>query len=292
MRPFDRPGTFLRGNLHAHSTESDGHRSPDELIAGYRANGYDFLAITDHHRLTAPDPAPEGEFTWIPGQECHPGANGVGEAHHILALGLDRPIESTRGDCPQACLDEIAEAGGIAYMAHPHWHGTRSDEILALRGWSGIEVYNSTCAMTLCRGDSSVVWGEILNAGRACQAIAVDDCHRAEVDVYDGWVWVRAEANSREAITEALRAGDFYSSTGPSIESIAEDGGRLVVRTSPATGGSLAGRGAMASYAQAPAGGAIVEAVLDPSRAVGHYRIVVRDANGRCAWTNPVYVGG
>ena len=39
---------FFRGNLHAHTTFSDGVRSPQALIAEYESRGYDFLAITDH----------------------------------------------------------------------------------------------------------------------------------------------------------------------------------------------------------------------------------------------------
>jgi len=39
---------LLRGNLHAHTTFSDGVRTPQALVEDYEARGYDFLAITDH----------------------------------------------------------------------------------------------------------------------------------------------------------------------------------------------------------------------------------------------------
>ena len=39
---------LLKGNLHAHTTFSDGRRPIDQVIARYRELGYDFLAITDH----------------------------------------------------------------------------------------------------------------------------------------------------------------------------------------------------------------------------------------------------
>ena len=39
---------WLRGNLHAHTTWSDGVKDANQLIAAYEALGYDFLAITDH----------------------------------------------------------------------------------------------------------------------------------------------------------------------------------------------------------------------------------------------------
>src|SRR5262245_56971866 len=44
--------TFRRGNLHAHSTNSDGDHSPEDVILWYRNRGYAFLALTDHNRRT------------------------------------------------------------------------------------------------------------------------------------------------------------------------------------------------------------------------------------------------
>ena len=46
--PFSKPGRFWRGNLHTHSTRSDGRRSPEEVCRFYETAGYDFLALTDH----------------------------------------------------------------------------------------------------------------------------------------------------------------------------------------------------------------------------------------------------
>ena len=46
--PFAQPGRFYRGNLHGHSTNSDGQWSPAEYIRQYSQNGYDFVALTDH----------------------------------------------------------------------------------------------------------------------------------------------------------------------------------------------------------------------------------------------------
>src|SRR5262245_38825100 len=39
---------FLRGNLHTHTSLSDGDRPPEEVIAWYREHGYAFVALTDH----------------------------------------------------------------------------------------------------------------------------------------------------------------------------------------------------------------------------------------------------
>ena len=48
LLPFPDSMPWLRGNLHAHTTFSDGVKDPAQLIAAYETLGYDFLAITDH----------------------------------------------------------------------------------------------------------------------------------------------------------------------------------------------------------------------------------------------------
>ena len=39
---------LLKGNLHTHTTFSDGRLPVEDVVARYRDLGYDFLAITDH----------------------------------------------------------------------------------------------------------------------------------------------------------------------------------------------------------------------------------------------------
>ncbi len=286
---FTAPEGLLRGNLHAHTTESDGHLAPAALAARYRDEGYDFLAITDHHKRTDPSAAAIEGLVLIPGQECHPKANRVGEAHHIVALGIERWIESTRGYGAQATIDEIREAGGRAILCHPWWHMTTAAEMLELTGWTAMEVFNSTCEVTLSRGDSSPVWDEILAAGRRTPALAVDDCHSAVVDAFGGWIWLRAAARTPEAILEAVARGDFYSSCGPTIRAVEREGERLTVRTSPARVISLVSIGAKASYRAAPPGETLEEAELRIPADVPYWRLVVTDDHGRRAYTNPVY---
>ena len=46
QKSFPDEGRFYKGNLHCHSTHSDGKGTPEERIKEYRSAGYDFLAIT------------------------------------------------------------------------------------------------------------------------------------------------------------------------------------------------------------------------------------------------------
>ncbi len=47
--------TWYRGNIHTHTTESDGDAEPEVVAAWYRDHGYDFLVLSDHNHLTLLD---------------------------------------------------------------------------------------------------------------------------------------------------------------------------------------------------------------------------------------------
>ncbi|MFZ1347702.1 MAG: PHP domain-containing protein, partial [Tabrizicola sp.] len=113
MRPsaFTAPGRFWRGNLHTHCTNSDGVLSPEEVCRRYRAEGYDFLAITDHfigiygYPMTDTRAFRSEGFTTLIGAELHSGAQSNGELWHILAVGLSDDF------APPTTTSFIAEPG-------------------------------------------------------------------------------------------------------------------------------------------------------------------------------------
>jgi len=53
--PLAAPGNWFKGNLHMHTTESDGEFTPQQAVDAYHEQGYDFLAITDHDTVTDVD---------------------------------------------------------------------------------------------------------------------------------------------------------------------------------------------------------------------------------------------
>ncbi|MBR5472915.1 MAG: hypothetical protein IKU82_02890, partial [Clostridia bacterium] len=50
-----------KGDTHLHSCRSDGEGTPFEVACNYRASGFDFIAITDHHKF-APSLEAQGEI--------------------------------------------------------------------------------------------------------------------------------------------------------------------------------------------------------------------------------------
>jgi predicted metal-dependent phosphoesterase TrpH len=68
-------GRFFRGNLHCHSSRSNGLLGPEEVVSAYREAGYDFLCLSDHFeaeygwQVTDTRPLRADGFTTIVGAE-------------------------------------------------------------------------------------------------------------------------------------------------------------------------------------------------------------------------------
>ena len=50
MKLIDAGKRYYKGNTHAHTTRSDGRRTPEEVMRMFKDHGYDFLVISDHWR--------------------------------------------------------------------------------------------------------------------------------------------------------------------------------------------------------------------------------------------------
>jgi len=46
------PAQWFQGNTHAHTLNSDGDSTPDDVVRWYREHGYDFVFVTDHGMVT------------------------------------------------------------------------------------------------------------------------------------------------------------------------------------------------------------------------------------------------
>ncbi len=294
--PFEQPGRFYKGNLHTHSTRSDGGRTPEEVIAAYRAAGYDFLALTDHFLPRYGFPIVDttawrdADFTTLLGAELHALALENGELWHILAVGLPPDFASTTVDETGPTLAaRAAAAGAFVGIAHPAWYALSLVDALALDAAHGIEVYNTTCERESDRGESWHLTDVLLEHGRHLLAFATDDAHFTEFDDgFGGWVQVRALSLDPEALLAALKVGHFYSSQGPELHDLRIVGETLHIVCSPAVALHLTGRGArrLSQRGVALQGATFA---LAPFRG-GPCRLTVIDAAGKRAWSNPIWL--
>lgn len=303
LSAFTAPGRFLRGNIHTHSTRSDGVLSPEEVCRRYRAEGYDFLALTDHfvgiwgYPIVDTVPFRTDGFTTILGAELHSGAMANGELWHILAVGL--PADFAPSNSPdfvprpdQETAAEIAAravaAGAFVSIAHPQWSGLTLADARGITAAHAVEVYNHGCATGCDRPDGFAIADLLLTEGRKLTMIATDDAHFSEPDHFGGWVMVKAEANEPDALLAALKRGDFYSSQGPELRDVRIEGDRVVVECTAVSSVIVQGWG---TGAKAVHGHSMTRAEVPLARLLNSpwLRVTVIDAAGKRAWSNPFW---
>ncbi|MRX52106.1 phosphotransferase [Paracoccus sp. S-4012] len=291
LSAFTAPGRFWRGNIHGHSDASDGALAADEVCRRYKSAGYDFVAVTDHffdkygYPITDTQAARCAEFTTIIGAELHAPANGRGEIWHVLAVGL--PIDfapPSEGETGIAIARRAHKAGAFIAIPHPHWSQLTLADARELSFAHAIEVYNHTSQVNCDRGDGLVLYDDAATAGLRFAAIATDDSHFRADDGFGGWVMVKAEENTPEALLAALKAGHCYASQGPEIHDLRREGDELVVTTSPISAAMLVGPQAGSSRVH---GEGLTETRLPLDLFLGRWcRLAIRDARGRRAWTS------
>ncbi len=287
--PFTRSGRWLRGNLHVHSTESDGRLSPVELACHYRSGGYDFLALSDHRVVTAP-PDVRGILLLRAAEVNTSGEATPGKSCHLVLIEPTSLPEGPIGE-PAELLRQSLVCAPLTFVAHPYWSNLSGDDVLALSAGLGVEVYNTGCEVEIARGFSEYPWDYALSAGARLLGCAVDDAHRCTDDSCGGWVMVKVEEATAAAVVSSLRAGLFYSSMGPEIYQVSVDEAGVEVVCSPVVRIEFVANTNRGAQLRASAKQPVETARYAWRGGERYLRIQVTDAEGRRAWTNPVYVG-
>jgi hypothetical protein len=295
--PFRLPGRFYRGNLHTHSTRSDGGLAPEAVVAAYREQGYDFLTLTDHFLeqyafpITDTRALRSADFTTLLGAELHAPRTEAGLDWHLVAVGLppDFTLPSPNETGPELAARAAAH-GAFVGIAHPAWYSLTVADALTIEAAHAVEVYNEGAAQWNDRGHSWYLCDLLLGRGRSLTAYAADDAHFHSVrpSAFAAWVQVRAPELTPEALLAALREGAYYSSQGPKIHDVAVESGQISIACSPVVGIILSGPSRHACQAR---GDALTAAMFSLNGFAGSYcRVTIIDANGKRAWSNPIWL--
>ena len=293
--PWSLSGYWFKGALHVHTSCSDGKLSPQEVVDTYAAEGYDFVVFTDHGQVTPASRFQREGMLVISGVEVGAGRSELGAHYHIVGVGLDEQLpEDLDQEDAQQVIDWLKSQGAVVMIAHPYWSMLTLKDLLALEGYDGIEVFNAGCEWETRHGDASQHWDWLLTAGRSVLGYAVDDAHFGFRDYAGGWVLVRAQELTQEAILQALRSGHFYSSSGPAIYRINADEDGIRIRCTACAAIHVIipreGRGYTTARLckQPPCDREFTEITLPAPPAGQTFRIECVDAAGRKAWTNPM----
>jgi hypothetical protein len=301
---FTTPGKFYRGNLHTHSTRSDGVLDPKEVCRRYHAEGYDFISLTDHfvglfdYPITDTQDCNTTHFTTISGAELHSGAMENGNIWHLVAIGLPagftppeaphfKPVKGSETGADIA--KRARDAGAFVSIAHPHWSGMSEADARTITAAHAVEIYNHGCVVDNDRGEGFLTLEHLLNKGRRLNLTATDDAHFNTPDHFGGWVMVKAQENTPDALLAALKGGEYYCSTGPQIYDIRISSDSVVVDCSAAATIIVQGQGTSMATLH---GNSITTGTLSRERlATSQWlRVTVVDRAGKRAWSNPVWV--
>jgi hypothetical protein len=286
---YNTSGQWFKGNTHIHSTASDGGKTFAEIAQMYASVGYHFLFRTDHwvpsDCLADKQPYP---LLWLDSIELD-GQDSTGAAYHVVCLGTVKDISREMGF--MAGLEAVRAQGALLIVAHPHWCGNSLDDCLRWP-FHGVEIYNHVCHWLNGKSGGLVHWDALLRRNPNTLAFAADDAHlRPEHPGWNGgWIVVNAEACTRPAIMDAIRRGNFYSSCGPEIRSIALDGEDLIMNTSPVRFVRLVGPGWNGERLGSFDGPLLTDLRMRVPAAWKYTYVELEDQNGRRAWTNNLFV--
>lgn len=309
QQAFVADNKMLKGGLHTHTTRSDGKLTPEEVIKLFKANGYDFLAITDHRNYNFKDFAPEEGLTIIPGMEFDNGAirvsGGGFRCFHTVCLGpskedgngfeqdetLKSAVAPTQEEY-QPYLDEIHAKKNLTMYCHPEWSSTPARYFDKLKGNFAMEIWNSGCVIEDDMDKDALYWDELLGEGIRIWGAATDDGHQ-KYQHCNGWVMVNAKNTINDILT-ALEEGAFYSSCGPEIYDfyVDEENEKVVIDCSPVAKVRLHCDGHPNKVVRSE-NGDLTHVEISLKHWAGPYpyvRLTIIDKDNHYAWTNPIFL--
>ena len=108
------------GNIHLHSTHSDGHATLAEIVAIAGQAGLDFVIPTDHNIYVADMDGWYNDTLLLVGEEIHD-IHRHPQANHLLVFNVGEELVQYAPD-PQVLIDAVNDRGGFSFIAHPFEH--------------------------------------------------------------------------------------------------------------------------------------------------------------------------
>lgn len=324
QKGFQGYANWYKGNLHSHTTNSDGKLSPSEAAALYRHKGYHFLCFSEHDLYTDyTKEFNEPDFMILPGMESSAVLWDVGggrplATHHMHGIKGSKKAQQEAKKTPlkhmerwerkesvgiwneyeeaQKLNDALRERGLLTTYNHPIWSKVSEEAVCYIENLWAVEIYNYNTVNESGTGYNTTFWDRMLRTGKRVHGFASDDNHNEGFfpDSGGGFVVVNAEELTHEAIVRNLQSGNFYSSSGPKIMDWGVRDGNVYVECSPVNRVNFI-CGNRVNY-----GGTVMGREREDEVTVAEYelqgdetyvRIECVDKYGYTAWSNALFMG-
>lgn len=298
----------LKGNLHTHTTRSDGYYDLEDVVGIYKKENYDFLAVSDHDLYYTGDIDEKvgKNLVLLHGIEatCTYRGNDPAMGDYAHFTCMERKLKNDAeykegfyedGQGVQNYIDALNKKYRLIQFNHPLFSKLLDSEFIQLKGYHLFEVYNHKDFQKET-GLESAEWlaRVLLNHGVHFWVTAGDDFHgpyrNTKFDeCFGGWVMVQAEKNVN-SIVDALYQGQFYASTGPQILYYAKEGQRIKIKTSDAQRIIFYSNLRRCKNVFHNDGSTLNEAEYELSGKEKYIWTKVVDSRGKTAWTQPFFL--
>lgn len=153
---------------------------------------------------------------------------------HVSVIGTDHAaIVTPKRHTLQKLINANVKKGNIVTLNHPDWRPREHytiDELIELKGYTGIEIYNSVIERLPGSPLSTAKWDRLLGSGRRGLGFAAQDAHQP-YDYCDCGCVVCVNQRTPAAVLKALQQGNFYCHYGVTITDIGRQRNRIYVKT-------------------------------------------------------------
>lgn len=331
ISPFNKKGSWFKGNTHTHTNAFDGFSPVEDVVKLYKDANYNFLTITDHNMFRTYPEFNDENFIMLNATELTYGVQiddkellkemnekvssgnmsqeemlktiqtsftpknlDPTKVPHLIAIARNpeksswnEDIDSTNFQDIQVMIDLANKNDCLSIIAHPSWSKLNIMDLKDLKDYTAIEVYNHVCEKYFAGGISSAIWDQLLSEKNKVNAIACDDTHDISISL-GGYIMVKSEKFDYLSIIKAIEDGDYYSSTGPTINDVVVYDKTIKVSCSNAK--------KIRFITDTPLGRtyedetcSMTECTHKLNELEKYVRIEVIDKNENIAWTNPIY---
>ena len=219
------PGYWFAGDVHLHTTHTDGQHTVDEMAQAAIDAGLDFIIVTDHDTLRPLEDINSANMTYDDFLVML-GVEITQDWGHFVAYNvsyLPYEINEKMRESPweaQEAIDGLLEHNpdALIFLAHPLFPNFPWD-YPDTEGFHGIETWNSYDNRSYDHPDSVSAfawWDELNNDGRRILSTAVSDAHRRDY-IGSTRIHVYAPSLEEDSIIAAIRNGTYYGTNGPEL---------------------------------------------------------------------------